>query len=38
MTARLFSYSPIAGAVGDASTTSLTFRNAGTAGLVRGTS
>ena len=37
MTARLFSYSPIAGAVGDASTTSLTFRNAGTAGLVRGT-
>jgi hypothetical protein len=38
MTARLFTYSPIAGAVGDASTTSLTFRNAGTAGLVRGTS
>lgn len=38
MTARLFSYSPIAGAVGDASTTSLSFRNAGTAGLVRGTS
>lgn len=35
---RLFSYSPIAGAVGDASTTSLTFRNAGTAGLTRGTS
>jgi hypothetical protein len=38
MTSRLFSYSPIAGAVGDASTTSLVFRNAGTAGLVRGTS
>lgn len=35
MTARLFSFSPIAGAVGDASTTELTFRNAGTAGLVR---
>jgi len=38
MTARLFSYSPIAGAVGDASTMAITFRNAGTAGLVRGTS
>ena len=38
MTARLFSYSPIAGAVGDASTMPLSFRNAGTAGLVRGTS
>jgi hypothetical protein len=38
MTARLLTYSPIAGAVGDASTTPLSFRNAGTAGLVRGTS
>lgn len=38
MTSRLFSYSPIAGAVGDASTTDVTFRNAGTAGLTRGTS
>jgi hypothetical protein len=37
MTSRLFNYSPIAGAVGDASTTSLTFRNAGTAGITRGT-
>lgn len=38
MTARLFSYSPIAGSYGDANTTDLTFRNAGTAGLTRGTS
>lgn len=37
MTSRLFSYAPIAGAYGDASTTDVTFRNAGTAGLVRGT-
>ena len=37
MTARLFSYSPIAGAVGDASTTTATLRNAGTLGLTRGT-
>lgn len=37
-TARMFSYSPIAGGVGDASTMDATFRNAGTAGLVRGTS
>ena len=37
MTSRLFSYSPIAGAYGDASTTDVSFRNAGTAGLVRGT-
>ena len=37
MTSRLFSYSPIAGAVGEASTTDVTFRNAGTAGLLRGT-
>ena len=36
-TARMFSYSPIAGAVGDASATSVTFRNAGTLGLTRGT-
>ena len=34
---RIYSYSPIAGAVGDANTTDLTFRNAGTAGLTRGT-
>jgi hypothetical protein len=38
MVSRLFSYNPIAGAVGDASTTTLTFRNAGTAGITRGTS
>lgn len=38
MVSRLFTFSPIAGAVGDASTTDVTFRNAGTAGLVRGTS
>jgi hypothetical protein len=37
MTSRLFNYNPIAGAVGDASTTTLTFRNAGTAGITRGT-
>jgi hypothetical protein len=37
MTARVFSYSPLSGAVGDANTTELTFRNAGTAGITRGT-
>jgi hypothetical protein len=37
MTGRLFSYSPLQGAVGDANTTSVTINNAGTAGLVRGT-
>lgn len=40
MGARLFSYSPIAGAVGEASTTDVTFRSAsygGTVGLQRGT-
>lgn len=37
MTARLFSYNPIAGDVGDASSGEVTFRNAGTGGLVRGT-
>jgi hypothetical protein len=38
MSSRLFSYNPVAGAVGDANTTTATFRNAGTAGLTRGTS
>lgn len=38
LTSRLYSYSPISGAVGEANTTDLTFRNAGTAGLTRGTS
>ena len=37
LTSRIYSYSPVAGAVGDANTTDLTFRNAGTAGLTRGT-
>lgn len=37
MTARLFSYSPIAGGIGDLSTTDVTFRNAGTAGITRST-
>lgn len=37
MTGRLFGYNPIAGAVGDASTTDVSIRNAGTAGLARGT-
>lgn len=36
-TAALFDYSPIAGGVGDAASTSVTFQNAGTAGLTRGT-
>jgi len=34
----LTSYNPIAGGVGDASSTDLAFRNFGTAGIVRGTS
>lgn len=38
MTSRLFQFNPIAGAVGDASTTDIPLRNGGTAGLVRGTS
>jgi hypothetical protein len=38
MVSRVFSYSPVTGAVGDANTSDLTFRNAGTAGLTRGTS
>jgi 5,10-methylene-tetrahydrofolate dehydrogenase/methenyl tetrahydrofolate cyclohydrolase len=33
--AALFEYSPIAGGLGDASSTSVTFRNSGTAGIVR---
>jgi hypothetical protein len=35
MSALLFSYSPIAGGVGEASTTEITFRNASQVGLVR---
>ncbi len=38
MTARLFSYSPIAGAIGEASTTTATFRNASSTGLQKVTS
>lgn len=37
-TARMFGYSPLAGAVGEASTMDVSFRNAGTAGLTYGTS
>ena len=37
VTARLFGYSPLAGAVGDASSMDVTFRNAGTAGITYGT-
>ena len=37
MTARVFSYNGIAGDVGDAATFDVAFRNAGTAGLVWGT-
>lgn len=35
--AKMYSYTPIGGGVGDASATDVTFRNAGTAGLTRGT-
>jgi hypothetical protein len=35
MQAMLFNYNPIAGAVGEASTTTLVFRNAAAAGLVK---
>lgn len=35
MMALMFNYSPIAGSVGEASTTSITFRNAASTGLVR---
>jgi hypothetical protein len=38
MTCRLYSYSPVAGAVGDANTTDISLNNAGTAGLTRATS
>lgn len=38
MTGRLFSFNPIGGAVGDAATSEISIRNAGTLGLVMGTS
>lgn len=34
---KMYSYSPVNGGPGDASTVDVTFRNAGTAGLTRGT-
>jgi hypothetical protein len=37
MVSKLYSYSPISGAVGDANQNDVNIRNAGTAGLVRGT-
>ena len=37
MTGRLFSFNPMGGAVGDAMTSEIAIRNAGTAGLVLGT-
>ena len=37
ITARMFSYNPLAGAVGDGSSMDVEFRNAGTAGLTYGT-
>jgi hypothetical protein len=37
-TAKMYGYNPIAGGVGDAASTDVTFRVAGTAGLTRGTS
>ena len=38
MVSKLYSYGPVAGAVGDALTVEATFRHSGTAGVVRGTS
>jgi hypothetical protein len=37
MVAKLFSYGPVAGAVGDAATVECSFRHSGTAGVVRAT-
>lgn len=37
MSSRLFNYAPVSGGVGEASTTTVTFRNAGSAGLTRAT-
>lgn len=37
MTGRVFQFNPLAGGVGDASTTDVPIRNAGTAGITRGT-
>ena len=38
MYSRLYTYSGLNGSVGDANTVDVTFRNAGTAGIIRGTS
>jgi hypothetical protein len=38
LTALLYNYSPIAGTVGEANTTTVTFRNAAQAGLTKATS
>lgn len=38
MKSRLYTWGGVAGAVGDANTVSATYRNAGTAGITRGTS
>lgn len=37
LSSKLYTYSPLSGGVGEANTTSATFRLSGTAGLVRGT-
>ncbi len=37
MQSKLYTYTPLAGGVGEANTTSATFRNSGTAGITRGT-
>lgn len=37
LVARIFSWPPVAGGVGDANTMDVSLRNAGTAGLTRGT-
>jgi hypothetical protein len=38
MVSRIYTYGAVAGAVGDANTVSVTYNNAGTAGITRGTS
>lgn len=37
MNSNIYAYGPVSGGVGDANTIDVTFRNAGTAGLTRGT-
>lgn len=38
LVSKIYSFPPVSGGVGDANTIDVTFRNAGTAGLTRGTS